>query len=243
MKHILLASFGVLVFGCSHVRVETATVQFPFARDLVEKVQLTSAGRGPAGEALTAEAEVSTRRVYFSSLYHQYLTLGEHLHKKPDLDFCPQFHHDKLETEALVVPKVSFLKRSHIEAEGRDYFPELAFNKKFSLRDYHRTMKTEIDQLCEEGMSDNFYKFDNLVTHYAHKQSFHLGKTAMAALLKIPIFANFYLVKMLQGGAAGAVTPAEKKFITMTQTGWFERYVSEASSRRNGFIKNKMVRR
>ena len=122
-------------------------------------------------------------------------------------------------------------------------FQELAFNKQFSLRDYHTVIKEEIDVLCEDGVSDNFYKFDNLITHYADKKSFHQNPTAMASVLKIPVFANFYLVKMLEIPGMNVPSAEEKLFIRLTKTHWFENYVTEASRMRNNFIKNKMVRR
>lgn len=217
-------------------------VHFPYATDLVEKVQKT-VSRVPASLEVEDVNGKSPRRVYFSALYHQYLTLGQYLGKKANVTSCPQFHHDKVETDSSVFPKVIVYQSSSVEEEGRDYFPELAFNKDFSLRDYHKTIKEELDILCEDGDSDNFYKFDNLVTHYSQKKSFHQDPKAMASVLKIPVFANFYLVKMLQIPGMNFSSPEEKQFIKLTNTYWFENYVALASRMRNTFIKNKMVQR
>lgn len=242
MKNIGFGLLSVLFVSCAHFgEAEIVTVQFPYATDLLQKVQMTSS-RAPASldDELTQK---SPRRVYFSALYHQYLTLGQHLGKKTDIKSCPQFHHDKLETDSSLLPKVSFTQSTDVDSEGKDYFPELAFNKDFSLRDYHKTVKAEIQILCEDGDSDNYYKFDNLVTHYSTKKSFHQDPKAMASVLKIPVFANFYLVKMLEIPGLQYTSPEEKRFIQLTQTHWFENYVTEASRLRNNFIKNKMVRR
>lgn len=242
MKNIGFGILSVLFVSCAHFNgSDKVVVQFPYATDLLQKVQMTSS-RAPA--SLEDElSQKSPRRVYFSALYHQYLTLGKHLGKKTDIKSCPQFHHDKLETDSSLLPKVTFTQSTDVDAEGKDYFPELAFNKDFSLRDYHKTVKTEIEILCEDGDSDNYYKFDNLVTHYSHKKSFHQDPKAMASVLKIPVFANFYLVKMLEIPGLKLTSPEEKRFILLTQTHWFENYVTEASRMRNNFIKNKMVRR
>lgn len=242
MKYSCLTLFSLLLIGCAHVVEAPKTVQFPYAEELLEKVQ-ASAGRRPASLTLDDLSEKSPRRVYFSALYHQYLTLADHLGKKPRVDSCPQFHHDKVETDSGIVPKVSLRQSQEIEFEGKEYFPELAFSKAFSLRDYHKTIKKELDVLCEEGVSDNFYKFDNLVTHYAHRKSFHQDPKAMASVLKIPVFANFYLVKMLEAPSFKRPSPEETRFIQLTNTHWFENYVVEASRMRSQFIKNKMVRR
>jgi hypothetical protein len=243
MKNSFLTLLSLLMVGCSHFEENVPkTVQFPYANDLLQKVQMT-ARRVPASLSLEELSEKSPRRVYFSALYHQYITLGQHLGKKKDLQFCPQFHHDKIETDSALIPKVTFYGSSSIETEGKDFFPELAFNKTFSLRDYHQVIKTELDTLCEEGVSDNFYKFDNLVTHYANKPSFHQDPKAMGSVLKIPVFANFYLVKMLEAPGLNITSPEEKRFIQLSKTHWFENYVTEANRLRNNFIKNKFVRR
>ena len=243
MKNLAICLAVLSLGACSHLQEAPKTVHFPYAEELLQKVQM-SASRAPASYDLSEEMdETSPRRVYFSALYHQYLTLGRHLGKKADMNFCPQFHHDKIQTDSSLVKRVTMYPPSDIEEAGRDYFPELAFNKKFSLRDYHQVIKTELQTLCEDGVSDNYYKFDNLVTHHAPRKSFHSDPKAMASVLKIPVFANFYLVKMLEVPGVNLVSPEEKKFIKLTKTQWFENYVTEASRLRSNFIKNKMVRR
>jgi len=227
-----------LFVGCSHVQEPVKTVHFPYAGELLGAIQ-KSEGRAPASIKLVAKEQKSPRRVYFSALYYQYLTLGN---QESVINSCPQFHHDKLETDAQQTPKFSMYKVSSIDKEGQDFFPELAFDKKFSLKDYHQSIREELDILCEEGVSDNFYKFDNLVTHYANKPSFHMSKTAMESVLKIPVFANFYLIKMIKVSPE-PMFPEEKRLIEMTHTSWFEKYVVEASKLRNNFIKPKMVKR
>ena len=242
MKNLNLALITVTLVGCTHFQDTPKTVQFQFAPELLEKVQKVVT-RAPASIDVSDLSEKSPRRVYFSALYHQYLTIGQHLGSKSDLNFCPQFHHDKIETDSSLIPKVSMYPNENINPEGRNFFPELAFSRKFSLNDYHDVIKTELVTLCEEGVSDNFYKFDNLVTHYSNKPSFHRDPKAMASVLKIPVFANFYLVKMLETPGLNVTSPEEKRFIKLTQTHWFENYVAEASRIRNNFIRNKMVQR
>ncbi|WPU63781.1 hypothetical protein [Peredibacter starrii] len=242
MKNMILGLLVVGSVGCSHMKEAPKTVEFTYAAELLQKVQLGVA-RAPASLELETEEQPSPRRVYFSALYQQYLTLGQHLNKKSDIQFCPAFHHDKIQTDSTIVPKVTIYPASQIDEEGKEFFPELAFNKKFSLRDYHGVIKGELETLCEEGVSDNYFKFDNLVTHYAGKKSFHTKPEAMKSVLKIPVFANFYLVKMLEIPGLHLESPEEKRFIKLTQTYWFEKYVTEASRMRNNFIKNKMVQR
>ncbi len=244
MNKFPLIAMSLIMISCAHRPVEDKVVQFPYAADLLKTIQ-GNVSRAPASIEVEKEEEgKSARRVYFSSLYHQYITLGEHLGKGSEIQSCPQFHHDKIEAEKYIVPKLSFTPKTNVDESGKEFFPELAFNKKFSLKDYHAGIKAEIETLCEEGLSDNFYKFDNLVTHYSHKKSFHKKPSAMEAVLKIPVFANFYLLKMLHPqGTVSFSHPEEKKFIQMTQTQWFDHYVVEASRLRSNFVKNKMVQR
>lgn len=221
---------------------EKNIVAFPYAEELVEKVQ-NMAVRTPASE-LSVDEEKSPRRTYFVTLYHQYLTFSRYLGKKNDLNSCPQFHHDKLETEAINVPKVSLYKNAGVNASGRAYFPEVVFRGKFSLEDYHSDLSTELAILCEAGVSDNFFKFDNLITHYADKANFHKNAKAMASVLKIPVFANFYLLKMMDTEKkVGFSHPEEKRFIELTKTHWFPEYVREAGKRRDSLMNNKLVTR
>ena len=243
MKTIILASV-IILGGCSQLTTtKKVAMELPFAPDLVEEMQKIAA-RTPANLEVTDVEGKSPRRVYFTALYHQYLSLGLHLGVEANLNSCPQFHHDKIETDSVVIPTLSVFKRSGFTSPSKEFFPELAFTKKFSLKDHQEEMRTEIETLCEEGVSDNYYKFDNLVTHYASKKSFHTHPDSMKAVLKIPVFANYYLLKMIQPPhALTFIHPEEKKVITMTQTHWFERYVVEAHRMRSDLIKNRMVQR
>lgn len=235
---------SLTLISCSHVATQnTVAMELPFAPELVEQMQ-KSAGRTPASFEVEEIEGKSSRRVYFTALYHQYLSMGHHLGIPVTLNSCPQFHHDKIETDAVSVPEFSIYKTTNLSANSKEFFPELVFTKKFSLEDYHAEMGEEIATLCEEGMSDNFYKFDNLITHYAAKKSFHSRPDSMKSVLKIPVFANYYLLKMLRPAHAMTfVHPEEKMVIKLTQTHWFESYVNEAHRMRNNLIKNRMVQR
>jgi hypothetical protein len=232
----------LFLVSCAHRR-DLKTVQFPYANELLATIQERNSNRLPASIELEAREDKSTRRIYFSSLYYQYLTFGSYLEKTRDLNYCPQFHHDKLEVEGWQVPEVSAYRATHIQPEGKDFFPELVFHQDFSIRDYHEQIRDEIVTLCEEGLSDNFYKFDNLVTHHAPRSSFHFQPEAMKSLLKIPIFANFYLIKMMEKSQHHSGHRDEKLFIEVTRTHWFDSYISTASKKRSHFLRDKMVKR
>jgi hypothetical protein len=242
MKTSSLLLVLTILASCAQVTEKKITMELPFAPELVRQIQ-QQITRAPASLEVSDIEGKSPRRVYFSALYHQYLTLGQHLGRRPDLNSCPQFHHDRLETEAGFLPAFSPLKQAVVDDEGRNFFPETVFGKDLSLLDYYSSISQEISVLCEEGLSDNYYKFDNLITHYAGKKDFHRRPEAMRAVLKIPVFANYYLLKMLQAPHTLAfIHPEEKRVISMTQTQWFKRYVDEAHRQRGNLIKNQMVK-
>jgi hypothetical protein len=243
MKYFLLL-LPLVSVGCSSFRAPEKPVVFPYVGKLVEESQ-TLVGRAPAqAQPLEAKEDKSNRRVYFSALYHQYLTLSAHAAPQAELSFCPQFHHDKLETEAFTVPKVLLMQSAHVQEEGKAFFPELALEDREALGRFTAAVRQELEVLCEDGVSDNYFKFDNLVTHYSGKRAFHFSARAMESVLKIPVFANYYLIKMVTAQSGFDFThPDERRFIQLSQTHWFERYVSEARGQRQKFIKNQLVRR
>lgn len=239
----LFLFFFIILCSCAHQNKKNQVRAFPYAAELLEKVQKSSPLRYPSSLSVEELSEKSNRRIYFSTLYHQYLTIGSYLGENKNLKFCPQFHTDKIQTDSYNIPKVSMYQHSHIEQDGMVYFPELVFNENFSFVDYYGSLRHEIEVLCEEGVSDNFYKFDNLINHYAHKNTFHQNPKAMTAVLKIPVFANFYLLKMLQIPQFNQASNEEKSFIELTRTEWFENYIVHASRQRDQFIKNKTVKK
>ncbi len=243
MFRFFVVSLLLSLVGCSHqAKVTGVTREYPFSEELLREAQ-NNFGRYPANIS-EAESSKSARRVYFSALYYQYLTLGNHLDMVSNLNSCPQFHHDKIETESFIVPQFSMIKINQNEKELSPYFPEIAFNKKFSIRDHFLSIQDEISVLCEEGVSDNYFKFDNLITHYASKSTFHRHPEAMKSVLKIPVFANYYLLKMFQSSHRQfPVHPEEKQMIHLTRTHWFESYVAKAQSLREKMIRTKMVQR
>src|SRR3989338_484375 len=103
MKSIAVLSALFLV-GCSHMTPSLVTMELPFAPELVEEMQ-KSANRAPASLEVSDVEGKSSRRVYFTALYHQYLTMGQHLNMASDVNSCPQFHHDKIETDSSIIPR------------------------------------------------------------------------------------------------------------------------------------------
>jgi hypothetical protein len=239
----MLFIFVISFLGCAHKDSAHPALVLPYAEELLKKVQLQGALEDNPKNTLSStrkDLQKSPRRVYFRTLYHQYRVLGQILQKESEITFCPQFHHDKTEIQLYKKSMIEGLNFPPVVSEGHEYFPETAFVSQSSLPNYLESMRAELELLCEEGGSDNYFKFDNLITHYAHKSSFHQNHKAMSSVLKIPVFANFYLIKMINSSLSFT---EERDFIKLSKTFWFESYVSEASRVRNVFIQNQMVKR
>lgn len=236
---LIPALLTLTLISCASHRSEVENHHFPFAKELLVKIQSSSHGsRGPASVAMELEEGKSPRRIYFTSLYEQYLTLS----KDRSIKVCPAFHHDKIATDAkqrtMIHPVL------HAKDEGaRAYFPEASLGKK-GFESYVLSVRAEIETLCETGFSDNYYKYDNLVTHYSGKMDFHRSPKAMESVLKIPVFANYYLIHMMAPRFKSAeVSGGGKEFIELTNAFWFKDYVQSASEVRLTMLKNKVVRR
>lgn len=238
MKTLGLGFLSIFLVSCAHTDHTKNVVALPYAEELVTQVQKTG-GRLPASVPTFEMMEVSTRKVYFSALYEQYRSLGTYLGEEEKLNSCPQFHSEKQELDKKTFAHYEHATPTEVASHDATYFPEQAFTKTFSLKDYQKTVKAELTTLCEEGVSDNYYKYENLVTHFAHNGKFHRTPSSMKSVLKIPVFANHYLIEMMTN------TKSEhgKKFIELSKTEWFEKYVREATHKRKTLLESQMARR
>lgn len=229
MKSLGFGLLSVFLVSCAHHERSQHIVSLPYAEDLVEKAQSSTRSRMPASVPTFETNDVSPRRVYFSALYEQYRNLGHYLGQNEEIKSCPQFHIEKTTVDKKEFAK--FNTESWKEGSDTRLYPEKAFSREAFLA-HHQAVKAEVLTLCEDGVSDNYFKYENLVTHFAHSGSFHHSKTAMKSLLKIPVFANYYIVEMMS-----EKPHHEKKFIELSKTNWFDHYVSEASHKRKNLAK------
>jgi hypothetical protein len=224
----------VLILGCSSV-TEISTSDY----ERIDKQKVASgmpnyylmdfkfkkeASRAPAAirkDEPTAVGELKNRKLYFMTLYSQYLWMGKVLDKKDDLKYCPQFHHEKVVFNSSIGQLKSRysdlqLKDQKIESfDQKDlpFFPEMALVVKedkikqrnldaqlrSGLERHFEVNEKELKILCERGRSDNFYVFSNLNDHFQKNPNFHYSKEAFKALLKTPIFSNILLFHSMLG--------------------------------------------
>ncbi len=59
----------------------------------------------------------------------------------------------------------------------------------------------ELEELCEDGVSDNFYAYQNLITHINTQKNMVPSKKNIETLLKISLFYNMTLIESLKNNA------------------------------------------
>jgi hypothetical protein len=59
----------------------------------------------------------------------------------------------------------------------------------------------ELQELCEDGVSDNFYAYQNLLIHADTKKDLTPSKKSMETLLKVSLFLNMTLIESLKSNA------------------------------------------
>ncbi len=259
----LLVSF--LAVGCSSISnlADSGGINFEVDKDLVAKAQnihfkSVVTNRAPASVQTEAEEieslmnettkneEKGLRRVYFSLLYQQYHQLSYLMAKPTDLKFCPQFHHDKTVMD-------SYLKTAPYKGElfksmetYSTYFPETNISHNKEAQALLSSVKGELYELCDEGVTDDYYKLENVATYYSGKESFHRDPKAMESLLKMPVFAHLYYLKTVEAPFTVADThfnEYEQELLDRTGAKWVHHYVVEVRKKRLSLVQSAMVYR
>lgn len=191
--------FLIIISGCSTNRpfqVTATTVEVD--ENLLQEIQQQSRrGRVPAS-INTSEPQITAKRVYFRSLYGQFLTYQKLSGKTTGPEHCPAFHHDFIS----MTPQTEMMNTKIATTHG------LVETEK------------EIKELCEKGISANYYRFENLVTYHTNKEAFHLTPKSFFALMKIPVFKNMYELRVKNNIQS---TPTE--LTNLTRTHWFSAYL------------------
>lgn len=191
----LLICFSII--GCSSQKVLEKRPQYAIDEGLLHKLQEESFRmRTPASVNLT---EVSPKRVYFQTLYQQYLAFTKLSQTPRTITHCPAFHTDFIEAQ-----EVEVMVTSH-KAQARAL----------------ETQK-ELIELCDKGVTANYYKFENLVQYHAHKKAFHQNPASIFSLLKIPVFQNMYELKLTHG-----LMVSHTPIMDLTKAHWFTSYLEE----------------
>lgn len=164
---------------------------------------------------------LSNKEVYFLALYEQYNAFRNYTLKNDSVQSCPAFHQTLIKQERAkkLSSKSSDLKINRDKAiynpvlalpyEGVDlfsYFNSKGWNQsqdhvQNALSDFSENQFKEIKQLCETGSSDQYFVFENLISYHQTNTDFGKNRESLAALLKVPVFANLLILDNIDRNA------------------------------------------
>lgn len=241
-KFLLLLAPTILLASCSNLESFDQKMARYQSRDKVENkvpefpaVEFKSINRSIAStDEKIAPTEmnmkdVTNKKLYFQSLYDQYLSLVEFIPEKdyPVLETCPQFHSNFLESKSTQASKTSptsllysysadALKDKAYTSKHPELYlpvssdehgpkvidllsskPELKNSEqseivKMALTNHLGKTYQEVKELCEHGVSQNYYIFENLMT-YSKTKGIHSNLEGVKILLKTTLFSNHAL--------------------------------------------------
>ena len=182
-------------------------------------------------EKLDHQKKTSLRRVYFKALYDQYLRWNQAQEGMNPLSSCPQYHHDKLTVEetyqaqkAFVTPVSSYPSKEELMSHPEWFLslkkkgkkmrafewgqkekanPQVAMNK--AIKGQWKNLEQELTVMCEEGVSENFFKIENIVTYFSNREDFDSGVKGLKAFMKIPVFANILIENSVTHASASDI--------------------------------------
>lgn len=221
---------------------------YALAQDVFARVKTTTPARAPASsdEALVTELEKkpSLRRLYFRSLYQQWQQVAQLRTPVRELKSCPQYHHDKLTIDETQRPP--FLVNFGVKptAELLAYYPEWALPVKRggvvttvwstgeagllpkAIAGHETKLRRELRELCESGVSDGYFRLENMAT-YLKDPSISRTEKGLVALLKIPVFSTMLLVKSVEGSFEAKFTGHELALLEEVQGHQLQQYIVE----------------
>lgn len=204
---VLSTLFCLFIVSCSSPKVLQKQARFQVDEDLLQKLQ--SQAQLVRVPASLEDSEYSPRRIYFKALYEQYLTYSKLAQTSDAIEHCPAFHQDFLEAKRMDRPVIS----RHLKQKVKETEAELA-------------------ELCDKGVSANYYKFENLITYHVKKKSFHQNPASIFSLLKIPVFQNMYELKTNYG-----IEIEHPQLIQVTSVNWFTSYLNHHKMRETSLVR------
>lgn len=210
--------------------------------------------------AATDEAEntLTNKQVYFLTLLQQYLTFNSIIGKSEKDFSCPKFHNDLLNYRSLITIQKNHYSLEHNyttvlnderllpsfpimalpyneDVDLYSYFKNSDENVKehiqYALEIYNNKNFIEINELCEQGTSDGYYIYENLVNF--HSSSNDKDNLTLEAILNIPVIANMLVIDSLKLNNNDALNIINEKILNRSRLGWFKNYLYELRKIRN----------
>lgn len=87
--------------------------------------------------------------------------------------------------------------------------------------------KKELDFLCTTGKSDNYYKFENLITHIKQAGSLPKETKTIETMLKIPVFSNVLISKRFSNKSSNQMAATTTELFNRSRFKWALQYFDD----------------
>ncbi|WP_419172342.1 hypothetical protein [Halobacteriovorax sp.] len=164
--------------------------------------------RGPASADSQTSKDISkldNKKVYFLSLYEQYLTFSQiYPSFKKEIKTCASFHQEFINYNDR--PKMwEYTLKEEITNDIENVVWHLPYEGKratkktlpLAMRDHMDRTHKELEQLCYNGFSDNYYTFANYITLAKDKKVSAQTLKGANSLVKMSVVFNKLLIENL----------------------------------------------
>ncbi len=220
----------------------------------------------------TADTDLSNRQLYFLTLTQQQMYMAKILGKDVAKNSCPAFHNTILNYEEYMQYEINHVNLSVdfslVKQDGKNIvlYPVLALpysqkedlytklvevnwkeGQKYlevSLNNLFNATEDEISELCDTGVSEGYYLYENIVTYFKRDNSFYRTKDGLTALLKVPTLANMLVLDNLFKPDYHFVKRNIFDYWLLKRSNslWIKDYLQNISEKRNSRISSNYMR-
>jgi hypothetical protein len=232
MKNSFLIVFSfILLFSCAQKPTKTRLVKRDnkvrnpdrFPEFEVKNIELVASRKIASLVNKKKDSERKLAEIYFLSLYQQVQYFNQALGIKSKKLICPKFHNQMLDYEShqISIKSVRTLERSHNHPLTTE--KESAYE---SIASYNEINNKELQELCNYGDSDGFYRFVNLSKYYSSYKDIGAKNMSIIAYFKVPVVANIYFLNQLRSSKGNLeMSPIEKQLLSAMNAELIERYL------------------
>lgn len=200
----------------------------------------------------------SLKRIYFRAFYAQNIELMNLLGKEKKTFSCPQFHHDKLivDEKFYNLEKLNLKQAAYPQNHDLSLYPEWTLSMKHqgkrmdayewgqkkklapglalkkAYKAYSHKREKELEELCESGFSENYFKFENLVTYFSNKENYFNTVGGLKALFKIPLFAHMMIGQSVKNDPVLSLSIFEREALDRSMAWQVEEYIVQLNQQK-----------
>lgn len=245
-------------------RVELAQNNYTRPQFFVKKYKPTKASRSIASTEEENElTELSNKKVYFFTLWQEYKAFKNIIGTGEKLNSCPQFHDDVLSKEKIVNNKIKLydldtnFETVKLDPKNIVHYPVLSIPYKgvdlysyLKLKDewdnakkhtykaltaYNERNFTELKTLCDEGNSEGYYIYENMISYYKDNKEFQNSYQALTSILKVNTISNMLILDSIVKPEykTAHIAGFQSALLEKLKVSWFKNYLYETNLIRN----------